>query len=90
MKVRIKISEVGGLRCNLLVLALDRKFKRNPSFVRLDKACKGKLAALASEERFRGGPGQLCLLSGATGIEADRVLLLGLDRDHPGPAARWR
>ncbi|MBW2704560.1 MAG: hypothetical protein JRF33_27400, partial [Deltaproteobacteria bacterium] len=38
----------------------------------------------------RGGPGQLCLLSGATGIEADRVLLLGLDRDHPGPAARWR
>jgi len=90
MKIRfVAADDVQG---SVAVLAF-RDDRLSPAAAALDKATGGAVARAAKASRFRGKPGQIVELLAPSGVEADRILVVGggdadkLDREALEQAA---
>lgn len=77
-------------KCDVLILAVFEKRVLSPSAQIIDKACAGKLTTLLERGDLDGKKGQTLLISETTGIQAQRIVLIGCGKQDDFTPARYQ
>ena len=76
MNISFAKPSVTAAAALVVVVAEGRKFARNGA--RLDTATDGALSRAMTHSRFQGKPGQVLTVMAPAGLEAGRVVLIGV------------
>ncbi len=83
MKFSITTTPSTEVKVNWLVAGISENDEFSPSLQRLDEALGGSLSRMREREDLTGKAGEISILGDAPGLEADRLLIVGL-----GPAEK--
>jgi len=86
MEIKVVSGKVAVIKTQLLALPAYGKKWREPAINALDEETEGLISRLAREEGFKGSSGQALTVTGASGVLATRIAVLGLGAPNPNPA----
>ncbi|THF61519.1 leucyl aminopeptidase [Pseudothauera nasutitermitis] len=90
MEFTIKTASPEKLRTGILALGIAHGGKLSGAAAAVDKASKGRLAALLKRGDLDEKPGSLQLLHDLPGVSAERVLLVSLGKHDQFSEKAWR
>lgn len=89
MKLSLSSTPAAKVQSPCIVIAVSEGGDLSPSAQEVDRASDGKLSRLIASRDINTSLGKTTLLHGFSGLEADRLLVVGLGKFEKLSASRW-
>ncbi len=89
MKFQAKIAQPDAIKTGCIVIALFEDNQLSASAEAIDKACNGYITKLIDRGDAKGAAGKALLLTGLHGVDAERILLIGMGKKEQTTAKQF-